>query len=625
LRFFQSSFVFVLTITALFSSYGQQIFNHPLSSRVANYKIQVRLDTDSKTLYGQQWLHWRNDSNVRADELQFHLYMNGFRSKSSSFMASMSERRRNMIEEDELGSIEISRFVIDDDTNLIEKIEYIQPDDANLHDSSLIRVPLSKPVMPGDTTQIEIEFSCRLPRIIARTGYVHTFYMLGQWFPKIGVFEEGRWNSHQFFRQSEFFADFGVYDVTLSLPKNFVVGATGQLIKEEVKDSLKTLHFRAEDVHDFAITAWPDYEKMVKNINGVDVVLLYVPEHKGKVDRYFNIIEASLNFTAKWLMPYPYPQLTVVDVPLFAYEAGGMEYPTLITCASVWGIPENIRFYLEEYTVHEFVHQYFYGILASNESEEPWMDEGFTSYATQKILSHVYGLNRSASTFLNILVGAHDFRKKGYMRNPDRSITVKPSWKFKPRSYGVSTYNKPMLILQTLENYQGTAMMDSIMAAYIKRWGFKHPRTENFIDIVQEYTSQDMQWFFQSALFDSSVLDYSVEIIRQQQDSMGSFQGSEIVVSRRGDFIFPVEIEYQLAKGHTVLKEWDGIDSVYTLFIPGPEPVVSAKIDPQQKIWLDINWTNNSFTLKDNSTAFFRHWMKSLKISQQILLGLFSF
>ena len=182
-----------------------------------------------------------------------------------------------------------------------------------------------------------------------------------------------------------------------------------------------------------------------------------------------------------------------------------------------------------------------------------------------------------------------------------------------------------MLMLQTLENYLGSTLMDSIMSVYMERWKYKHPRTENFIDIVQEYAPQDMQWFFQQALYDSCVLDYSLETIQQKWDTSGSFYGTEITVSRLGEFVFPVEIEYALKGGRSVLVEWEGVDSVHTLFIPGPEPVVSARVDPQQKIWLDVNWTNNSYTMRDNPTAFFRHGMKSLKFYQQILMGLFSF
>jgi len=271
------------------------------------------------------------------------------------------------------------------------------------------------------------------------------------------------------------------------------------------------------------------------------------------------------------------------------------------------------------------LHQYFYGILASNEAEEPWLDEGFTTYATQKILSETYGLHESLSTSLNILMGAMDGHKKSYMRRAEVIMTMKPSWDFKPGTYGVSVYGKPALMLQTLENYLGSTCMDSIMSTYIQRWKFKHPRTADFLEIVQEISNRDMHWFFEQALFDSVVLDYAVSSIQQKRDSSGVLLRTDILLRRLGNFIFPVEIEYVFADGLRAREHWDGIDSTTVISVEGPDPVVSAQVDPGQKIWLDVNWTNNSFTLKDNPRAFYRHWLKSLKLYQQFLISVCSF
>lgn len=540
-------------------------------------------------------------------------------------MSGMSRWRLDRIEEGDLGGIDISRLIVNGQWDLSDHISYIQPDDKNPFDSTVVSISLPEQVRPDMTIRIEIEFICRLPRLIARTGYQDNFFMLGQWFPKIGVFQDGQWNCHQFFRHSEFFADFGTYDVNITLPAEYVVGSSGILLREEQKDSLKLLSFRAEDVHDFAFTAWPEYRQIKKTVNAVEVILLYAPEHSSKVSRYFDIIEFALGYTANWLMPYPYPQLTLVDVPLYAFEAGGMEYPALITCQSMWGIPENVKWFLEECTLHEFLHQYFYGILASNEAEEPWLDEGLTSYATKKILSERYGLHRSASTFLNILVGAFDGAKKNYMGSPDVSITMKPSWAFKPGTYYLSVYSKPMLMLQTLENILGTVRMDSIMNSYIRSWKFKHPRTRDFLEIVHQNSFRDMRKFFQQALYDSVVLDYSVVSVLHKWDDKGELLGTDITFKRLGDFICPVEIAYTYAAGQTVLSEWNGMDSMLVLSIGGPDPVISAQVDPEHKIWLDVNWTNNSYAVKENPLAFYRHWLKALKMYQQVLIGFFGF
>jgi hypothetical protein len=329
LKIIFKKFLFVLFAIILYPSPAtcQVIFSSPLSNRIANYRIRLELDTRQKLIVAQQQLSWLNNTSNPANELRFHLYLNAFKNMQSTFFKDSfwTPERLSQLPEDEFGSIDIQSMVLNDDADITENIEFIRPDDQNDNDSTVIQVVLPKPVLPGQQIKLSIDFTAKLPRIFARTGTVNDFYLLGQWFPKIGVFENGRWNCHQFFRRSEFYADFGVYEVELTLPRQYEVGATGILENEIIGDSLKTLFFRAEDVHDFAITAWPEYLRDVRKIAGVDVILLYAPEHQGQIYRYFSVIEAGLQYMAEWLMPYPYPQLTLVDPPLYALQAAGME------------------------------------------------------------------------------------------------------------------------------------------------------------------------------------------------------------------------------------------------------------------------------------------------------------
>ena len=218
-------------------------------------------------------------------------------------MKDVESRHRSigLIRDRVFGGIDLSRVILNGTIDLIGKIEFLQPDDGNVHDSTVIRILLPTPVQPGKTITLDIDFQTRLPRIIARTGFNHDYFLLGQWFPKIGVWQDGQWNCHQFHINSEFFADFGVYQVNLTLPNEYVVGATGILLDEQLKDTLKTLSFRAEDVHDFAITAWPNFWREERMINGVNVVLLYAPEHAGNIERYFSTISRTMNYLENWL------------------------------------------------------------------------------------------------------------------------------------------------------------------------------------------------------------------------------------------------------------------------------------------------------------------------------------
>ena len=532
------------------------------------------------------------------------------------------------------GGVDVKQLIVNGEHDLTSAIEFIHPDDDNEKDSTVIRVALPRAVNPGETIEIQVKFETRLPKIIARTGYSGNFYLIAQWFPKLGVLEDQGWNCHQFHPNSEFFADFGVYDVTFTLPRDYVVGATGVLLREEKGDSLQTLFFHAEDVHDFALTAYPRFRKATREIEGVQVILLYPPEHAGMVERYFTSIEYALQDYGDWYMPYPYPNLTMVDPPIYAMNAGGMEYPCFITVGSIWGMPKGFKLLPEEVTIHEFGHQYFYGILANNEFEEAWLDEGFTSYATTRVLDKHFGKHTSFLTLGGILMGDFDHQKKTYMEHPARDFIVKPSWKFELGDYGRMVYSKAMLTLMTLENYLGEETMSRIMKTYFQRWKFKHPHTQDFIDIVNEIAPENMDWFLKPALFGTDVLDYDLYRISyrnidkkspENPDSLVKWYDNSVTVVRRGSFVFPVELQVVFANGDTLLSHWDGKERYKIFHFQRPEKMISACVDPENKIYLDVNWTNNSKTFRQNEIAFRRHWLASLDLFQNFLLSIFTF
>ncbi len=610
---------------------AQDIFPQPLSRRVVDYRIDIQLDTREKVVTGTEVLVWRNTSRQSVEFLPFHLYMNAFRNLNSTFLSerNLRHKRFGRIDPEKLGGIDIMNIQLADGRSLLDSIRFVQPDDENVHDSTVIRVNLPEPVQPGDSVQLRIEFREKLPRIIARTGYMKDFFLLGQWFPKIGVLEEDGWNCHQFHANSEFYADFGTYQVRITLPPEYVVGATGVLIREEKGDSLKTLTFRAEDVHDFALTAWPGYRKQTRQVEGTTVTLLYAPEHHAQVERYFQSITHALEYTAQVLFPYPYPNLTLVDPPMYAGAAMGMEYPCFITCGSIAFFPETFRLFPEGVTVHEFCHQYFYGMLASNEFEEPWLDEGFTSYMTNKIMEKYYGVHTSLFSLFGVQAGDYDEHKKSYMRYPNTDIIVKPAWEFRLGGYGTYAYDKSTLFLKTLEGYLGTETMNRVLREYVRRWKFRHPHTPDFLQVVRDVAPKEVDWLLEQALFTTRVLDYQVSRIREKKVSITSDSSvvqSEVVVRRNGEFIFPQKVQVVFSSGDTLQETWDGRERYRIFRYRRPDArVIAATVDPQQKVWLDVNWSNNSYTLQPNRAAFFRHWVKSVGLLQQILSGFYLF
>ncbi|RLD75468.1 MAG: M1 family peptidase, partial [Bacteroidetes bacterium] len=397
---------YLIILLFLFSSITILAQKEALSPRNANYDMEVSLNPDTKIVDGKMELNWINISPDTITELQFHMYLNAFKNTESTLMKeSGGSIHGSKAGTDELswGWIDIKSMKIQGGENLSSKIEYIQPDDDNKNDQTVIRIPLRDSILPGDTIDILINFESKLPELFARTGYKDNYYLVGQWFPKIGVYEpagmrfakSGAWNCHQFHAESEFYADFGVYNVSITLPKDYVVGATGALVNEKINGESKTLKYHAEDVIDFVWTASKRFIEVKDEWEHVKIKLLIQPEHEDLAKRHIESAKIALDYFTEHLGPYPYGTLTIVDPPLTAFGSAGMEYPTFITAGSFAWMPEGIKF-IENVVIHEFGHQYFMGILASNEFEEAWIDEGFNTYFETRIMDATYGEKTSS-------------------------------------------------------------------------------------------------------------------------------------------------------------------------------------------------------------------------------------
>ncbi|MEO0779812.1 MAG: M1 family metallopeptidase, partial [Bacteroidota bacterium] len=512
------------------------IFPQALSPRIANYEIKARLLHDQRQLKGTVKLTWNNPSDDEIKELPFHLYLNAFKNNQSTFFREGGDPfgiRSDDSEENRWGWIHIDHFEDQLGNDLSAEVEYIQPDDDNEADQTVAQVRLREPIPPRGSIVVTLDFTAKIPRVLARTGYAGDYYLMAQWFPKIGVYEPagmryaktGQWNCHQFHANSEFYADFGNYDVELTLPDHFIVGATGSLrdVRRDASTRTKTWIYRAEDVIDFAWTASPRFVLLSDKWEHVDIRLYIQPEHRSLADRYLQSAKESLEYFDEHLGRYPYPTLSIVDPPIEGGQSGGMEYPTFITGGSFHELPDGLRF-VEIVTVHEFGHQYFMQLLATNEFEESWMDEGFNTYFEARIMDHYYGEKTSSANFFGFRYGGAEGARGGYvsMSNPKIAENFRPVWEFKHGGYSNLTYNKTATWLKTLEGLVGIETMDKIMKTYFKCWKFKHPCADDFIAIVNEVVAEDwgerygpdMNWFFDQVLYGSDVCDYKVSSVR---------------------------------------------------------------------------------------------------------------
>ena len=615
-------------------------FPTPLSPRNANYRIDVRLNTDTKRLQGQQVLTWRNTSPDVIGELQFHMYLNAFRDANSTFMRESGGQLRG----DALDKSKAENFgwtkltsLRDQRTgeSLLSQIQFIQPDDQEAGimasgDRTVLRVLLSRPIAPGETIVLDMSFQAKLPKIFARTGFSKDFFLVGQWFPKIGVYEPagmrgrkvGGWNCHQFHAHSEFYADFGTYDVSITTPQSLKIGATGRQTQEVVnRDGTQTTRWWAEDVIDFAWTASPHYRIIDSQWQGksgvpVNIRLLMQPEHSGQAQRHFDAAKAALSYFDKHLGRYPYTTLTIVDPPVHASGAAGMEYPTFITAGTSWGMPTGLRF-PEMVTVHEFGHQYFMQLLASNEFEEAWLDEGFNQYYEGRIMDETYGPQRGMFDWFGFRMGDLEASRDGYVHldNPAIGPAYGNVWQLPAGYYGELTYQKTATWLRTLEGLLGRAVMDEVMQTYFIRWRFKHPNAQSFIDVVNEIVPRrlggklgpDMNWFFEQVLFGDRVCDY--KLARLTNHTNGS---ATLRVDRLGDMQLPVEVLVHFENGQDVTLLWDGKDRSRTFTPAQKGRVLWAQVDPGQKLYMDVNVINNSQSISLSSAPAAKYAAKFL-------------
>ena len=627
-------------------AHGQPVlFPEPLSPRIANYRIDVQLDPETRRLKGRQVLTWYNKTGETLSHLEFHLYLNAFRNNRTTFIRESGGVMRGAeMGEDGWGYIDVDRIALSDPEEmgvatfrlyepgpesddwesrfplnvtagreLTEMKEFIQPDDGNELDTTVFKLPLPVPLAPGEAVSLDFEFTALLPTPpFARTGAKEEYFFVGQWFPKIGVFDRGAWNCHQFHAETEFFADFGVYDVRITLPEEFIVGATGlEIDVTDNGDGTATHYYHAEDVHDFAWTASPEFLVFTGRIQDVDIRALVQPDHAAQGQRHLEAAKVAVGYFQDHYGDYPYPNLTVVDPRRGAGGSGGMEYPTLITAGTFYRLPAGVRG-LEAVIIHEFGHNFWYHLLASNEFEEAWLDEGINSYTTDRIMNDAYGPEADLIDFMGIRLSGVDMNRLRVIDSPKSDPVVRNAWQnYNRASYGANAYSKSALLLETLRHYLGPKMMENVLREYVERWRFKHPKTQDFIDVVNEVSGQDLSWYFDQALYSNAVLDYAVTAVtstaieerghfsevREPQPETTRYQ-NEIRVRRLGAFQFPVELEIVFEDGETIREAWDGRELWQRFRYVRTTQLVSATVDPERKIPLDVNYTNNSRTLE---------------------------
>jgi Peptidase family M1 domain len=637
----------VVALATVLMLTGAAAASAQLSPRNASYAIAARLDPASRTLTGDETLTWRNLSAAPASTLRFHLYYNAWRNTRSTWMRELQLAGNTTLArrpQADWGWIDVTSIRLIGagavPVDLTARARFVAPDDGNVEDRTVMEVPLDRPIAPGQTANVQIAWSSRVPRTFARTGAIGNFYFLGQWFPKIGVLEDTGWNCHQFHAATEFFSDFGTYDVRLTVPNGWIIGATGvERDRRDEADGTTTHHYVQDDVHDFAWTTSPDYlERRATfehpTLPRVDMRLLLQPEHAGQAERHFDATRAVLKYYGEWFGAYPYGHITIID-PAWQSEAAGMEYPTLFTAGSQWLAPRGVTT-PEGVTIHEAGHQFWYGIVATNEFEHAWMDEGFNTYSTARAIAQAYTPNYYSRRYFGNFVPwmfrefpltreTEGDRLNGYRVAGKGDVPSTPTWQYFPGTAGAITYNKTALWLNTLERMLGWETMQRVMSTYFSRWAFRHPKPADFFSVANEVSGRDLTWFFDQVYRSSNVFDYGVDSFSSEPAGVRGYTGdgndrrfvetgdggpfhTTVVVRRFGEAIFPVDVRVMFENREEMRWHWDGQARWKAFDIDRPVRAATVQVDPEHILLLDVHYTNNSASLQPRARQAARKW-----------------
>lgn len=619
-------FSFLLAFAILpFICFGQAYFQQNV-----NHDISVKLDDELHQISAFQTITYTNNSPDTLFELWFHLWPNAY-------------QRGTVLDHQMREDGDVSLFYSKlEDRGAIDSLDFRVGEKklttrAHSKHSDILLVQLNTPLPPRNSVTITTPFRVDIPKgIFSRLGHLGQAYQITQWFPKPAVYDHKGWHPMPYLGQGEFYSEFGTYDVHLTIPKNYVVGATGDLVNGEAEiawleekakqtDAIesfdnadlefpksdletKTLHFHQENVHDFAWFADKRYHVLKGEVElpiSKRKVTTWAMFTNNEADLWKKSIEylndATLFYSEK-VGEYPYNHVTAVDGVLS--EGGGMEYPNI----TIIGESGNAKA-LETTIMHEVGHNWFYGILASNERTHPWMDEGMNSYVEARYMHHKYPNLKLRDSYFNgkllhaglRILGIYNLEHKEINRltyrfsaraNSDQPMEL-PSTEFSTMNYGTIVYQKSAAVLSYLQAYLGEEKMDSIMHRYFRTWRYKHPYPEDFRQVAMEAANDSLSCFFDGLVGTNAKLNYAITNAHLLEDSM------KVKVRNAGEITAPFPISVMRNDSVQHISWFDGLSKKGWVTVPC-DSCDAVLLDANNTI-PDINMKNNRFKVRLNS------------------------
>jgi len=572
----------------------------PYFQQKVDYEINLRLDDKKNQYAGSISMLYHNQSPDTLHFIYIHLWPNAYKNNRTAFSNQFTEngdRSFYFSKKEERGGIDSLNFNIDGQT---VKWHFYgdQPDIAKLE--------LPAALAPGDKMRIHTPFRVQIPKSVSRLGHVDESYQITQWYPKPAVYDRDGWHPMPYLDQGEFYSEFGSFDVKISLPKNYLVAATGVLQNAEEWDfinkritfsekqnfdqltfednkipasdsTFKTLHFKADSVHDFAWFADKRFyilKEKAKLASGreIDTYCYFTNEEANLWKRSPRYIARAIEFYSKTVGEYPYPHATAVQSALGA--GGGMEYPMV----TVIGLSYTFHA-LDIVITHEIGHNWFYGILANNERDDAWMDEGFNSYIESRYNDTYYISDENRTNYLAYLLQA---------RQGIEQASRTPSSKQTNINYFLGAYSKPTLTLRYLEQYLGTKNMDKILQKYFEEWKFKHPLPTDLQALFERESGKNLDWVFKDLLGSTKQLNYGI------QKAVAKDGNLLLSIKNKGEIAAPFSISLVNAEDSVLQTFWfEGLAANKDTTLSFPlEKRALYRLDASQEM-PDINFNDN--------------------------------
>jgi len=556
-----------------------------------HYRIDVTLNDLNHTLEGEIGMTYFNHSPDELDTIYLHLWANAFRDQRTAFakqQLQQGEQAFYFAEPEALGYYSGLAFQVNGQP-ASWALHRQHPDIAFL----LLRTPLRS----GDSLRISTPFTLNIPASFSRLGHVEESYQMTQWYPKPAVYDETGWHPMPYLDLGEFYSEFGSYEVSITLPENYVVGATGVLqtesermfLKKKVSETndylsrgversyqdeepfppsserLKTIRYTAERVHDFAWFADKRFkvQRSMAVLPGgrrVDTWVMFTKYEEHLWQEAIHFVDRSLRFYSETAGLYPYPQATAVQSALSA--GSGMEYPMITVIG-----PAGTAKALDEVINHEVGHNWFYGVLAFNERRHPWMDEGLTTYYEQRYMQRYYEEDILEDYLPDFLLGQSEMslEELAYLyqarRHRDQAPDT-PSAEFSQLNYFLGAYQKPAVAFRYLEAYVGKTALDAAMQNFYRQWQFRHPCPADLRRALENDLDKNLGWLFEGLLSSNEKMDYAVKGMKNVDN------GFQVTVKNQGSIAAPFALS-GMRDGEIATTRWyEGFTGKQALSFP---------------------------------------------------------